>query len=255
VLPGAFKAALVPFWAGARVRTGYLGELRFGVLNDRRRDPGHGAARTVDRFVALAGAPGEAAGVAPAPRLRVPPGHAAAALRALGLSQPQARLLALCPGAEFGPSKRWPPDHFAALARAWGERGWSAWLIGGPGDTAAAQAIALAAGGGCVDLTGRTTLGQAVALLGLADAVVSNDSGLMHVAAALQRPQLALFGSSSPEITPPLSPRARSLWLGLACSPCFKRDCPLGHHRCLRDLPPQMAIDALDEVLATEPAR
>jgi heptosyltransferase-2 len=249
VLPRAFKAALVPFWAGARRRTGYLGELRYGLLNDRRRDPGHGVARTVDRFVALAAEPGEPVPPAQAPRLAVPPGRAAAALAALGLARPAGRLLALCPGAEFGPSKRWPVEHFAALARAYGERGWQVWLFGGPGDAPAAARIAADAGPGCVDLAGRTALDQAVALLALADAVVSNDSGLMHVAAALARPQVALFGSSSPKVTPPLSDRASALWLGLGCSPCFKRDCPLGHHKCLRELAPERAVRALDTLV------
>lgn len=255
VLPRAFKAALVPFWAAAKRRTGYLGELRFGLLNDRRRDPGHAAARTVDRFAALAALPGERRPEPPMPRLHVALARVAAALADLALTRPTGRLLALCPGAEFGPSKRWPVEHFAAVARAWHERGGAVWLIGGPGDVAAGEAIAAAAGEGCLNLAGRTDLGQAVALLSLADAVISNDSGLMHVAAALQRPQLALFGSSSPEITPPLSDRARTLWLGLACSPCFKRQCPLGHHNCLRELRPELAIDALDELGVLEAAQ
>ena len=122
------------------------------------------------------------------------------------------------------------------------------WLVGGPGDREAAAAIAAAAGPACTDLAGRTDLGQAVVVLSLADAVVSNDSGLMHVAAALRRPQVALFGSSSPEVTPPLSDRARALWLRLECSPCFQRDCPLGHHRCLRELSPAMVVEALEAV-------
>jgi heptosyltransferase-2 len=248
VLPRSLKAALVPFWARARRRTGYRGEIRYGLLNDVRRDPGHGAARTIDRFVALACEEGEPPPPAPSPRLAVPAGTARAALAALGLAASQRRLLALCPGAEYGPSKRWPAQHFAALARSYVESGWAVWLIGGPGDREAAAAIAAAAGPACMDLAGRTDLGQAVALLSLADAVVSNDSGLMHVAAALRRPQVALFGSSSPEVTPPLSDRARVLWLRLECSPCFQRACPLGHHRCLRELSPAMVVEALETV-------
>jgi heptosyltransferase-2 len=250
VLPRAFKAALVPFFAGAERRTGYQGEARYGLINDARRDPGHAAARTIDRFLALAGA----AGPPPAPRLSVPAETVRAALGALALAAPDGRLLALGPGAEFGPSKRWPAEHFAALARAWQAQGGAVWLIGGPGDRAASAAIAASAPG-CLDLAGRTDLAQAVALLSLADAVVSNDSGLMHVAAALGRPQVALFGSSSPEITPPLSPHARALWLRLDCSPCFKRVCPLGHHRCLRDLTPAAVMQALQEVWAEAGSR
>jgi heptosyltransferase II len=251
VLPRSFKSALVPFWAGARRRTGYRGELRYGLLTDIREDPGHAGACTVDRFVTLAFNNDEEPTLAPHPSLIVATEAASAALAAVGTERPRLPLLALCPGAEYGPSKRWPTEHYAVLARRYVERGWTVWLMGGPADQQSASAIAAAAGSGCVDLAGRTSLSQAVALLSLADAVVSNDSGLMHVAAGLRRPQVALFGSSSPEITPPSSDKAVALWLRVDCSPCFKRDCPLGHHRCLRELSPTMVEEVLERVTAT----
>ena len=246
VLPRSFKAALLPLLAGIPERVGFRGEARFGLLTDARPDADRRARPEQQRFAALAlpqGAP--LPDDLPAPHLSVPDGLVAATLAALGLVRPTTSLLILAPGAEYGPSKRWPPEHFAALARLEAARGCSVWLVGGPADQPLGAAIAGQAEGAASDLTGRTTLAQAVALLSLADAVVSNDSGLMHIAAALGRRQIALFGSSDPRRTPPLNPAARILTLGLSCSPCFARDCPLGHHRCLRDLAPAAVAAAL----------
>jgi len=233
VLPGSFKSALVPYWAGATERRGYGGLLRRLLLTDVRTKQ---ALPQVESFAALL----ETAGEVPRPRLTVPPDAIDKALSDLGFSRPSAPLLAVAPGAEYGPAKRWPARHFAALAKAKLAEGWDVWLFGSAGDREAAAAIP-----GSVDLVGRTSLGQAVALLSLADAVVSNDSGLMHVAAALDRPQVALFGPSDPTRTGPRNPAARVLRLGLDCSPCNKRVCPLGHHRCLEELSPEQALAAL----------
>lgn len=246
ILPRAWKAALVPAFAGIPQRIGYLGEQRWGLLSEPRRLDKTRLPRTVDRFVDLArpkGSPG-APEIAP-PRLTVPAGEAEAALTAHGLTRPDGPLLALCPGAEYGPAKRWPPAHFAALARDHLAGGGAVWLFGGPGDREAAAAIAAQAPG-CVDLAGRTELAEAVALLSLADRVVTNDSGLMHVAAALGVPLVAVYGSSSPAMTPPLSDRAAIVSLSLPCSPCFKRVCPLGHTDCLNRLEPARVRAALD---------
>lgn len=244
ILPRSFKSALIPFWAGVPRRTGYLGEARWGLVNHRhRREP---RVRTVDGFVRL-GLPRHA----PPPRLAPPalsvdPAKQAASLAALGLTRPAGRLLALCPGAEYGPAKRWPVEHFAALAGSYLAQGWAVWLFGSPRDREITARIGALAGGGCVDLAGRTDLAQAVALLGLADAVVSNDSGLMHVAAALDRRQIALFGSSDTSVTPPLSARATVLSRQLPCRPCNRRRCPLGHLRCLRGIEPDAVRRALE---------
>ncbi|MBL8703659.1 MAG: lipopolysaccharide heptosyltransferase II [Rhodospirillales bacterium] len=245
LLPNSLKSALVPWFAGIPTRIGYAGEGRSVLLTDARRLDKAALPRTVDRFVALAGD-----GPPAPPRLSLPPGAADGALAALGLQRPAGRLLALCPGAEYGEAKRWPAAYFAEVARTHLAKGGQAWLFGGPGDRAIAQEVADAAPGAVV-LAGRTDLAQAVALLSLADAVVTNDSGLMHVAAALGRRVVAIYGSSSPDMTPPLppagAPAARALSLALACSPCYQRRCPLGHLNCLKQLEPVRVIAALED--------
>jgi heptosyltransferase-2 len=162
-------------------------------------------------------------------------------MRALGLST-RRPIAILCPGAEYGPAKRWPSEHFIGLARRLLDSGYAVWLLGSPSDQSAAVPIA-AAIAGVRDLTGRTDLGTAIDLLSLATVVVSNDSGLMHAAAAVGRPLVALFGSSSPEYTPPLSPLAHVAKIEIECSPCFQRECPLGHFKCMRDLAPEVVYD------------
>jgi len=234
VLPGSLKSALVPFFAGVPRRRGFGGPLRRLLLNETPAKP---RLPQVESFGALLP---DASGPSPDPRLVIPDGLAGEALKSLGLTRPAGRLLAIAPGAEYGPAKRWPARHFAALAAAVRAGGWHVWLFGSPGDHEAAAEIPADQ-----NLAGRTSLAQAVALLGLADAVVSNDSGLMHVAAALGRPQVALFGPSDPTRTGPHNAAARVLRLGLDCSPCNRRVCPLGHHRCLEDLPPERVLDLL----------
>jgi heptosyltransferase-2 len=250
VLPNSLKSALIPFLAGIRVRTGYVGELRWGLLNDPRRVDGQRLPQIAQRYAALALARGEALGACLPPLgLRVEEAQRRATVTRLGLDT-QRPVAALCPGAEYGPAKRWPVRHFAALARQLSARGYSVWLIGSPGDAAIGAEIERLSPGASRDLCGRTTLGEAIDVLASAQLVVSNDSGLMHVAAALGKPIVALYGSSSPVFTPPLSPEARVLKLDLPCSPCFKRDCPLGHFKCMVDLAPEQVLAAIHSASA-----
>ncbi len=258
VLPNSWKSALVPVFAGVPRRVGYLGEARYGLLTDARRLDRTALPRMVDRFAALARpAAAPAPQTVPAPRLRAD-GAAGRALRtALGLDD-AGPVLACAPGAEFGAAKRWPAEHFAALAARHAAAGGAVWLLGSPADapiTARVRdAVPAAQRARVHDLAGRTRLTEAVDLLAEADALVTNDSGLMHVACALDRPVLALYGSTSPGFTPPLGERVRSLSLELSCAPCFARECPLGHLRCLRALTPEVAAGALDELLEARPA-
>lgn len=245
VLPNSWKSALVPWLAGIPRRTGYFGELRLGLLNDARRLDEKAMPRLVDRFAALAVKPHELVPLPPAPVLVPDAANRAAAVRRLRLRTDR-RTAILCPGAEFGPSKRWPPAHFADLASEFVQDGMQVWLVGSPNDKLAAQSVLRACGDAARhvrDLTALTDLGTAIDLLSLATIVVSNDSGLMHAAAAVGAPLVALFGSSSPAYTPPLSATAQVAKIDIACSPCFKRDCPLGHHKCMRDLHPSAVYD------------
>lgn len=249
VLPNSWKSALVPWFANIPLRTGWRGEFRHGLLNDCRRLDREQLPLMVDRFVALAHRPGEyGSGESPRPALHVNANNCAA-LRARYDLSTQRPVLALCPGAEFGPSKQWPVEYFATLARRAVGRGESVWILGSAKDsqTAAAliDAVGKPAGQACLDFTGETSLGEVVDLLSMADAVVSNDSGLMHIASALGRPMVVLYGSTSAAFTPPLGDRVRMLSLELDCSPCFQRECPLVHHRCMRDLEPEGVEQAL----------
>jgi heptosyltransferase-2 len=231
VLPNSWKSALVPFLAGIPLRAGYLGEARYGLLNRLYRGPD----KTMRRHYArLAEAPdAEPRQPLPEVRLRVDPANAAATRARFGIA---GRYAVLCPGAEYGLAKRWP--YFPELAS---RLGMPIVVLGSPKDASAAAGI------GGTHLVGKTTLDEAMDIITGAEVVVSNDSGLMHVAAALGRPLVALFGSSSPEKTPPQPGRSHVLWLKVECSPCYERECPLGHFRCLRE----MSVDrVLKEVQA-----
>jgi heptosyltransferase-2 len=245
VLPNSFKSALVPLWAHIPVRSGFVGEWRYGLLNDIRKLDKKHLRMTVQRYVALAEPASRELPYCPSPQLQTSAADKAAALERHGLVL-EAPVLALCPGAEYGPAKRWPAEHYAAVARQYLQQGWQVWLFGSGKDRSVSEEINALAGGGCTDLAGRTSLAEAIDLLAQAQAVVSNDSGLMHVAAALGRPLVAVYGSSDPGFTPPLSTTARVLNLGLECSPCFKRDCPLDHLNCLRQLEPERVVKTLE---------
>ncbi|MBX3672823.1 MAG: lipopolysaccharide heptosyltransferase II [Burkholderiales bacterium] len=246
VLPGSLKSALVPWFAGIPVRTGWRGEMRYGFVNDLRRLDEAALPLIVERYAALAQPAGEALErPLPAPRLAVDLARRDAAVVKFGLAG-DAPVLALAPGAEYGPAKRWPVRHYAEIARRHAAAGYRVWLFGSGKDQPITAEVARLAGVPVEDLAGRTSLDEAIDLLSLAARVVTNDSGLMHVAAALDRPLAAVFGSSSPAYTPPLSPRARVVSLKLACSPCFRRECPLGHTDCLEKLEPAQVQAALD---------
>lgn len=235
VLPNSWKSALVPFFAGIPQRIGYQGEARYLLLNRRHRLDVAAHPQLVQRYAALAG---PLPAMLPQPHLGSTAEQQQAARRALNLPL-DAAPVAFCPGAEYGPAKRWPAQHFAALARLVATPQNPVWLIGSAKDAAVGDAIAEAAAGAALNLCGRSSLEQAIDLIAAARCVVSNDSGLMHVAAALRRPLVALYGSSSAAYTPPLSATAQIVSRNLPCSPCFKRECPLGHFDCMNGITPQ----------------
>ena len=244
VLPNSWKSALIPFLAGIPQRIGYQGESRYGLINVRHRLDRTRHPRLVDRYAALAGPPGSGLPALRPPHLESSFEQRRAAREALDLPVAGAPIV-FCPGAEFGAAKRWPARHFAALASAVGHVDDPVWLVGSPKDAVIGAKIERSCHGSAINLCGRTTLEQAIDVIASARQVVCNDSGLMHVAAALDRPLVAVFGSSSFNYTPPMSPQAKIVSLELECSPCFRRECPEGHLRCLNDLTPESVLAAM----------
>ena len=241
VLPGSLKSALIPFFAGIATRTGFVGEQRYGLRNDIRKLDKSALPLNVERFLVLGSPSHELPEEIPIPGLEVDP-VAQQAVRDKFKLDTDKSLLALCPGAEFGPAKQWPARHYAEVARQKITQGWRVTLLGSAADADICGEINSACDGACVDLSGKTSLTEVIDVLSLCDAVVSNDSGLMHIAAALQRPLVAIYGSSSPDFTPPLSENCSMLSLSLECQPCFKRECPLGHLDCLNKLGPERIL-------------
>ncbi|MBT4160334.1 MAG: lipopolysaccharide heptosyltransferase II [Gammaproteobacteria bacterium] len=234
ITPNSLKSALVPFFAGIPRRTGFLGEYRYFLLNDIKFLDKKRLPRMTDRFLALLESSGEEMKY---PRLMVDEASQQSLVTKHGLSQ-ERPIIGFCPGAEYGDAKKWPEAHYAALGRSLVNTGHDVWILGSPADAVTGEKIRTEVGDGCFNLAGKTSLPEVIDLLALCRQVVTNDSGLMHIAAAVGTKVIAVYGSTSPGFTPPLSKEARIASLELACSPCFKRVCPLGHKDCLMNLEP-----------------
>jgi lipopolysaccharide heptosyltransferase II len=263
VLPRSLKSALVPWFARIPRRTGFRGESRYGLINDMRPFDPTVLDQTVRRFIALGLEPGERElPEPPEPRLRVDAAALSAAAERLGLDT-AGTIVALMPGAEYGPAKQWPIESYAALARRLASAGAQIWVLGSAKETglgAEIERLSGAAGGGSGagivrNLCGATSLVEACDLLGVATVAVSNDSGLMHIAAAVGTHVVAIYGSSTPDFTPPLTPHARIHYRRLACSPCFARECPLGHLDCLRGIAVETVAAGVEHDIAGAGAR
>jgi heptosyltransferase II len=251
VLPNSWKSALIPFFANIPLRTGFLGECRWGLLNDIRKLDKSILTMTVQRFVAL-GLPQTAL---------QPPNYQNPSIPANKTGQdvviqkfdltPTEKILVLCPGAEYGPSKRWPAAYFAKVAQAKIKQGWQVWLLGSEKDKEASEAINKLTNQQCRDFIGHTSLAEAVDLISLANTVIANDSGLMHLAAALDKNVIAIYGSTPPEFAPPLCTKAQIVFLNLPCSPCRQRVCPLypvghpNHTQCLTEIKPEQILELI----------
>jgi heptosyltransferase-2 len=253
VLPNTLKFALIPWLAGIARRVGYKGESRYGLINVMHHDDAS-PRPIVPFYAALARDPGQPLPAAtPRPVLAVGSEQVAAACARLGIALDRP-LVVFAPGAEFGIAKRWPPKHFGALAQAivGADPATQVALLGSPKDRATCQQVLAHAGPATqniLELAGRTELDEAIALIARAAGVVSNDSGLLHVASSLNRPVVALYGPTDPDHAPPFSDIARSLSLRLDCAPCRQRECPLGHHDCMEKMGAGLAWRALEPML------
>ena len=249
VLPGSWKSALVPFFANIPKRTAYRGEMRYGLINDVRALDKKSLPTTVQRFVALAEDRSVTSAPAiPSPRLRVDLNRVRSRADALGLDLSH-RAIGLMPGAEYGPAKQWPPEYYGALAKQLATANVQCWVFGSAKEIALGEQIREASGGAAINLCGKTELIDLVDLSALCAAVVTNDSGPMHIAAAAGVPVVAIYGSSTPDHTPPLTERKQIHYLRLSCSPCFERTCPLTHYNCLRHIAPETVRDSLRELV------
>ncbi len=250
IMPRTWKSALAPALAGIATRTGFVGEARFGLVNDWRWGE-KALPRMVDRCAALALPPGSALPAAwPVPELRVRPDDAVAWRRAKGLGD--GRAVTLAPGA-VGPSKRW--TYFADAARALVERGLDVWVLGGPGEAPLAAEIVAAGGPRVCDLTSND-LRNAILALAACDLCISNDSGLLHVAAAVGAKSIGIFGPTSPYHWAPLNPieAAVETRTDVPCRPCHKPECRMQHHRCMRDIAVSDVLAIADATLRGTPA-
>jgi heptosyltransferase II len=251
ILTNSFKSALLPFAAGIKKRTGFLGEMRYGLINDVRHLDKSKLKKTVERFVALGLNKDEALPKAlPNPQLSTSLQTAWILASRAGILDKKSKdfnnkILGLCAGAEYGAAKRWPAEYYAEVANHALKNGWQVLLFGSDKDAPVTTQINHLTQNKCIDLAGKTKLDEAIDLMSICDTIISNDSGLMHIAAALGKKLIAIYGSSDPQHTPPMHPQAVIEYLALACSPCFKRECPLqgdAYLACLKNIKPQQII-------------
>lgn len=241
VLTNSFKSALIPFFAGISKRTGFLGEMRFALINDRiKKDPS--LYRTVDQFLALA-PKSKGTKVSLSTYLISKPSQGKKLLP--GKLSGSDKVLGIAPGAEYGESKRWPIEYFADVANEAIQKGWVVISLGSTHDQDLGKTLDRLTKNKVINLIGKTKLEEVIDVMSLCQTFLSNDSGLMHVAASLNIKQVAIFGSSDPKKTPPLSRHAKLAYLDLSCSPCFERICPLQHTNCLKNIKPSEIIKKL----------
>ncbi len=251
ILTNSFKSALLPFAASIKKRTGFLGEMRYGLINDVRSLDKTKLVKTVERFVALGLDKDEnLPNIIPNPQLISSLKSAWILACGAGILKNKNKILGLCPGAEYGAAKRWPAEYYAEVAREALNKNWQVLLFGSDKDVPVTSQINQLTQNKCIDLAGKTKLDEAIDLMSICDTVISNDSGLMHIAAALNKKLIAIFGSSDPYHTPPMHPQAVIEYLAVDCSPCFKRKCPLiakdEQLKCLKQIQPIHILSKLN---------
>ncbi len=249
VLPNSFKSALIPWMANIPNRIGYRGELRWGLINQALQNPSRSNRPPMSsHYFALSNAQSTSV---PQPKLSLSSEALLSIKQKLQSLKEHAKLFVICPGAEYGPAKQWPTEHYAELAKKLAQEDphHLVLILGSKKESPLGEQISTLSTHPhqVINWCGETTLDEAIACISVATAVISNDSGLMHIAAAFSRPQIAIFGSSDPRHTPPLSNLAKVHWLHLECSPCFKRTCPLGHLKCLVDIRPSEVLNSIHQ--------
>jgi heptosyltransferase-2 len=250
VLPNSFKSALIPWLAKIPRRIGYQGEMRWGLINQALKNPSRSHRPPMSsHYFALSG---QTSSEVPQPHLSLPEAMIDQSQQTLQNIQAHQELYVLCPGAEYGPAKQWPIEHFGNLAKQLIQTKQNSLvlILGSKKEFSIGSDIANISNhpDRVINWCGQTSLEDAMAAISNATAVISNDSGLMHIAAAFRRPQVAIFGSSDPRHTPPLSKLASIHWLHLECSPCFKRTCPLGHLKCLVDIEVKDVLNSVNQL-------
>ena len=258
VLPNSLKSALIPWLANIPLRIGYRGEMRFGLINLSLDNPSKtNRPPMANHYLALCNVISHSKEIdtdqSADPQLNISPLAKQSVSNKLQAAEIKDQsIYVLCPGAEYGATKRWPTEHFATLAQQLiaNEVDARIILLGSKGDYALGESIRSQTNHDpkIYNWCGDTSLDEAIALIGMSKALVSNDSGLMHIGAALKVPQVAIFGSSDPHHTPPLSGKAQVIWLNLPCSPCHKRECPLGHLKCLKDISPKNVFETIQNL-------
>ncbi len=252
VLPNSFKAAIIPWAANIPKRTGWLGECRWGLLNDIRLLNKKKYPLMVQRYVALAYDNAQTWDLHDflRPQLTVDKNAIEATLQKHQVNFDSTRpMMTLSPGAAYGETKRWPVEYYAEVAREKLAQGWQVWLLGSSQDREITAKIQRLTEYRCLDFAGQLQLDETVDFISLGTIMMSNDSGLLHVAAALDVPVVAFYGSTSPDFTPPLNDKVKLLSVPMDCRPCFKKTCKFGHIKCLKNISPQMAKDALAELV------
>jgi heptosyltransferase-2 len=252
IMPTSFKSAIIPFLANIPIRTGQPGELRHILLNNIILGAGN-KETMISRLAELGKTTAnQLPTILPLPKLHLSKKQLEETLNKLKINIPQKPILAICPGSASGTTKCWPTTHFATVAKTLKNAGWEVWILGGPSEVVAAQEIQTYSNNICLDLTNKTNLSDAVALLSLAKVTVANDSGLMHIASALDKAVVAIYGSTPPKFAPPLTNSGKSLSLNLACSPCKKPKCKFQHIKCLQDLRPELVLQAINELVSID---
>ena len=251
VLPRTFKSALIPYFAKIPKRTAYRGEMRFGIINDMRKLDTNLTYKAVEKYLQLGALSSQ---LTTAPKIHFPKlvvdkekRHKTAVRLGINEATPA---IAFMPGAEFGPSKQWPAKKFGELAKRFKQQGYNIYIFGSPNDIDMGEEIVRAANSTAINLCGKTTLEEVTDLLSLVQVAITNDSGLMHIAAAVGRPIVAIYGSITPKYTPPLTEIKEIQYLGLDCSPCFKKQCPYGHYNCLQGIEVEEVYASVNRLLA-----